>query len=188
MSVRLFLATKHSPCQMLPYSDCYTAACPGSCFVSAGWLRCPGSRPPTKTNFKVAACAKFGRSVSDMYPMARAHIPCYDATSLAAYSAAHRVQDTNTCISGCTLLVYTTYVGLLWWIVTDQKRELRSGRGDILLQQPRFKSTSGNQAFTIAVPKLWNSLSEELRMISDYTEFRKKLKTHLFRKAYQHLL
>ena len=36
MSVRLFLATKHSPCQTLSYSDCYTAASPGSCFVSAG--------------------------------------------------------------------------------------------------------------------------------------------------------
>ena len=32
------LATKHSTCQTLPYSDCYTAACPGSCFVSTGLL------------------------------------------------------------------------------------------------------------------------------------------------------
>ena len=65
------------------------------------------------------------------------------------------------------------------------KRELCSGRGAILLQQPRFKSTSGNLAFTMAVLKLWNYLPEGLRMIS---EFMKKIKTHLFRKAFQHLL
>ena len=53
---------------------------------------------------------------------------------------------------------------VLWWIVTDQKGAL-SGREAILLQQPRFKSTSGNQAFTLAVPQLWNSLPEELRLI-----------------------
>ena len=26
------------PCQTLPHSDCYTSACPGSCFVSVGLL------------------------------------------------------------------------------------------------------------------------------------------------------
>ena len=86
--------------------------------------------------------------------------------------------------------VYCTVPSYLCTLVDSyrSKRELPWGRGAILLQQPQFNSTSENRAFTIAVPKLWNSLPEKLRMISDYTEFRKKLKTHLFRKAYQHLL
>ena len=110
--------------------------------------------------------------------------PCYDATSLAAYSAAHQVLTLAFQAVHCTAPSYLC-------TLVDRyrsKRELRSGRGAILLQQPRFKSTSWNRVFKIAVPKLWNSLPEGLRMIPNYTEFRKKLKTHLFHKAYQHLL
>ena len=40
----------------------------------------------------LTTCAKFGRLVRAMYSMARAHISCYDATSLAACSAAYRVR------------------------------------------------------------------------------------------------
>ena len=44
--------------------------------------------------------------------------------------------------------------------------------------------TCGDRAFSIAAPTLWNSLPNELRNINKLSVFKKKLKTHLFAKAY----
>ena len=42
----------------------------------------------------------------------------------------------------------------------------------------------GDRAFEAAAPKLWNQLPEYLRSIGNYSSFKKKLKTHLFRNYY----
>ncbi len=42
----------------------------------------------------------------------------------------------------------------------------------------------GDRAFEAAAPKLWNQLPEYLRSIGNYSNFKKKLKTHLFRNYY----
>ena len=42
----------------------------------------------------------------------------------------------------------------------------------------------GDHAFRIAAPKLWNSVSYEIRTTEDLNLFQSKLKTHLFRIAH----
>ena len=63
-------------------------------------------------------------------------------------------------------------------------RCLRSGYQK-LLTVPRTKSkTYGVRAFSSAAPRLWNSLPAELRSCNAILDFKKKLKTYLFRSAY----
>ena len=44
--------------------------------------------------------------------------------------------------------------------------------------------TYGSCAFAHAGPKLYNTLPEEIRLAPTYNTFRARLKTHLFRLAY----
>jgi len=46
---------------------------------------------------------------------------------------------------------------------------------------PRTRTTFGDRSFTVAGPRLWNSLPATLRQINSYGQFRRHLKTHLFR-------
>ena len=63
-------------------------------------------------------------------------------------------------------------------------RALRSSEQP-LLEVPfsNFKQW-GDRAFSIAAPKLWNSLPPELYFINDLALFKSHLKTHLFRLAF----
>ena len=64
------------------------------------------------------------------------------------------------------------------------KRELRT-RGYNILIVPRTKlKTYGDRAFSIAGPKLWNSLPDEIRCCQTLTSFKTKLKRYLFIKTY----
>ena len=61
-------------------------------------------------------------------------------------------------------------------------------RGHNILVIPRYKHKYGKQTFTYAAPKLWNDLPEDKQATDSLLDFRRKLKTHLFRTAFGHLL
>ena len=62
---------------------------------------------------------------------------------------------------------------------------LRSDRGMFLEDySARSKKTLGDWAFKIAVPKIWNILPENITKQDKYDIFKKQLKTHYFRLAY----
>ncbi|KAI5087761.1 hypothetical protein C0J45_22250, partial [Silurus meridionalis] len=64
-------------------------------------------------------------------------------------------------------------------------RSLRSSNSE-LLWVPRFRlSSAGGRAFSVIAPILWNSLPIALRTITTLTEFKSRLKTHLFNLHYQ---
>ena len=55
-------------------------------------------------------------------------------------------------------------------------RTLRSTDAN-LLHVPKSNSVKGDRAFTIAGPKVWNSLPSNIRAITNLVDFKKKLKT-----------
>ena len=63
-------------------------------------------------------------------------------------------------------------------------RELRSG-SKRLLKIPKTRSKVGLHAFSVAGPKLWNSLPNHMRETSSLAIFKKSLKTFLFCKYYE---
>ena len=61
------------------------------------------------------------------------------------------------------------------------RRILRSTSDGLLLAVPRSRNcTYGDRAFSVAAPKLWNSLPKKLRAVESVTVFKSKLKTFLF--------
>ena len=44
--------------------------------------------------------------------------------------------------------------------------------------------TTGDRAFAVAAPVLWNALPPSLRAVDNITSFKKQLKTRIFRKTY----
>ena len=65
----------------------------------------------------------------------------------------------------------------------DPIRTLRSssqGR----LREHRTKENYGTRAFSVAGPKMWNNLDPEVKNCVSVDSFKKSLKTHLFKKAY----
>jgi len=62
----------------------------------------------------------------------------------------------------------------------------RAADGPTVLEQPstEVKASFGARAFSRAAPRLWNSLSPDIRAKTTLTSFRAALKTHLFRQAY----
>ena len=67
----------------------------------------------------------------------------------------------------------------------DSNYNLRSNFSN-LLARPAIRSakTTGDRAFSVAAPFLWNSLPESLRTVSSVNIFKKQLKTYLFKQAY----
>ena len=66
-----------------------------------------------------------------------------------------------------------------------QSRTLRSSSDHLRHEEPNFNmKTYGQQAFSIAAPRLWNKFSFEIRACSDVNLFKSKLKTFLFKKVY----
>ena len=64
------------------------------------------------------------------------------------------------------------------------QRNLRSG-SKCLLETPNYNLESyGKRAFSVAAPRLWNSLPMELRTSTSIDIFKKKLKTYLFKQSY----
>ena len=67
-------------------------------------------------------------------------------------------------------------------------RPLRSGletNTNLRLHVPKYKLEKvGGRSFTVAAPKLWNSLPDSLKMAKTVDIFKKNLKTHLFKKSF----
>ena len=62
---------------------------------------------------------------------------------------------------------------------------LRLNFSNLLARPPiRFAKTTGDRAFSVAAPFLWNSLPESLRAVSSVNIFKKQLRTYLFKQAY----
>ena len=62
-------------------------------------------------------------------------------------------------------------------------RTLRS-TGANLLHVPKSNIVKGDRAFMIAGPRVWNSLPSNIRAITNLLDFKKKLKTFFYRKAF----
>ena len=62
-------------------------------------------------------------------------------------------------------------------------RALRSANQLLLREKPSHKRY-GDRAFSVAGPKLWNRLPSELQNSDTVKSFKKSLKTHLFKQAY----
>ena len=79
------------------------------------------------------------------------------------------------------LLEYKSLHGMLE--PNEPTRTLRtSGRG--LLLGPRVRTKQGEAAFQFYAPKIWNSLTEDVRQASTLKMFKSRLKTVLFSCAY----
>lgn len=63
-------------------------------------------------------------------------------------------------------------------------RTLRSSSQNQLDIPRSFTTTYGDRAFSIAAPKLWNSLPLHLRQIESINLFKSQIKTHLFKDAF----
>jgi len=58
---------------------------------------------------------------------------------------------------------------------------IAAGSTQDLLTVPRRKTVFGSRQFSVAAPRVWNSLPQELRNCETLDTFKKHLKTHLFR-------
>ena len=66
-------------------------------------------------------------------------------------------------------------------------RTLRSA-SKATLDKPKTNGKKyGDRAFAYAAPTLWNELPDHFRHIIKLTDFKKELKTHLFKKAFKHV-
>jgi len=83
---------------------------------------------------------------------------------------------------GCTGPVYLKQA--IGPVSESSRRSLRSaGRGDLFVL--RANTSIGQRSFSIAAPAVWNALPPDLRStLNSRRQFRSKLKTHLFRQAY----
>ena len=63
-------------------------------------------------------------------------------------------------------------------------RALRSANNNDL-QVPSTSSRYGDRAFAVSAPRLWNALPYELKIATSLISFKRLLKTHLFRMAYE---
>ena len=63
-------------------------------------------------------------------------------------------------------------------------RSLRSSTQCLLKEKPSRLKSYGDRAFSVAAPRLWNNLPVDLRESNSLETFKRKLKTHLFREAY----
>ena len=88
------------------------------------------------------------------------------------------------------LLTYKALNGLAPVYLTDllspynPSRSLRSLNSRLLVIPRISKSTKGGRAFSHLAPKLWNSLPDIVRGSDSLSQFKNRLKTHLFSQAF----
>ena len=69
--------------------------------------------------------------------------------------------------------------------IKENIRDLRSSGKALLLEIPYTNRKSyGDRSFRVNGAKIWNELPNSIRLIDSITEFKKNLKTYLFRKGY----
>ena len=79
------------------------------------------------------------------------------------------------------------------WVVLNRthlpgRRTLRSDGTSHLMVPSIRRSTVGDRAFTVAGPRVWNTLPEEITTSQTLSTFRQQLKTWLFRKSYPDII
>ena len=62
----------------------------------------------------------------------------------------------------------------------NSRPALRSSSDAPILHIPRSNTSSGDNAFMVFAPKLWNALPLPIRQAPSLETFKKVLKTHLF--------
>ena len=91
------------------------------------------------------------------------------------------------------LIVFKIFKGLapsnLSFLITPKpvsKYNLRCSSDSTLLSYPNVKpkATLGERAFLFAAPKLWNAVPRLIRESISIDNFKKKVKTHLFKKVF----
>ena len=63
-------------------------------------------------------------------------------------------------------------------------RALRSSEANLLAVPTTRTKTYGDRAFSASAPTLWNKLPDDLRALHELAAFKRELKTHLFKTAY----
>ena len=82
-----------------------------------------------------------------------------------------------------------TYLQELININTYSRMGLCSSNDDCRLQIPRLnRETFANRSFKVVGPRWWNNLPIDLRRSSSVTNFKKQLKTYLFKFYYKDYL
>eukprot|EP00794_Sanderia_malayensis_P013257 gene13257-14621_t len=78
------------------------------------------------------------------------------------------------------------YISDLVTLKSNSGYSLRSN-DKLFLSPPSFKTlpTIGDRAFIAAAPRLWNVLPQDVRCTSNFSSFKHKLKTVLFKQAYK---
>jgi len=91
----------------------------------------------------------------------------------------------STTVHKCLHQQAPDYLTELFTFTADiQSRTSLRSASDGKLAIPRTRRLFGDRAFSIAGARQWNSLPAELRNIDDFTVFKSKLKTHLFKLTY----
>ena len=73
---------------------------------------------------------------------------------------------------------------LLDKLTLKPQSKLRSSNQKLLIVPQSNMKNYGDRSFSVAGPKLWNSLPKTLRLTSSVEIFKKNLKTHLFKNAF----
>ena len=81
------------------------------------------------------------------------------------------------------LLVYKTLNGMGPAYLGDMLKYANFNH-NIHLVEPRVHTSMGERAFQKCAPKLWNSIPSSIKECKTLESFKKQLKTHLFKTAY----
>ena len=91
----------------------------------------------------------------------------------------------SLCFRSLTDPQFPTYLSDLL-LVYDPNRQLRSTSDNRALRVPKTRRVrSGDRSFCHSAPMVWNSLPHEVRHAATLPSFKRSLKTHLFREAYE---
>jgi hypothetical protein len=81
------------------------------------------------------------------------------------------------------------YLGPVVRVADQPGRQVLCSASTNRLVVPPFKlSTIGCRAFPVAGPQVWNSLPEDITSAPSLATFRQRLKCHLFRRSFPHLV
>jgi len=96
----------------------------------------------------------------------------------------HRINFKIANITFCTL--QSSQPVYLWSILHmhHSTRSLRLSNTNLLCA-PFVRTIFGSRSFSVAAPKIWNSIPPALRMCTSHDTFRHQLKTHYFQQAFQ---
>ena len=69
--------------------------------------------------------------------------------------------------------------------ISKSQRNTRSSNAHLILRVPfTRKSTFADRSFSVAGPRMWNSLPAEIRLIEQFKPFKTAIKTLLFKRAF----